>query len=178
MQSAKHLSILLLLPLFGACVNTNLTHDYMTGGGSAFDRRDDHIRILQHYTNDQVRNAILTQSSVFPYHFFENSAELNDLGYNDLMVLSERFYEGGGTINVRRGGVSEPLYQARLDTIRRILSETGVNVAQVNLVDDVVGGDGVPAVDAQKTIDFYWETQQDRYDRRWEDEGGFAFETE
>ncbi len=53
--------------------------------------------------NIQVENAIVTQHTLYPYHFVTDGAGLNDLGQRDLMVLARHYKEQPGALNVRRG---------------------------------------------------------------------------
>jgi len=96
--------------------------------------------------NDQaVRDALIRQSAIFPYHFIDNSARLNELGASDLDVLVTHFRSHPGRISVRRGVESKKLYDARVAEVLSTLATGGVDTDRVTVVDLPAGGDGMPS---------------------------------
>lgn len=84
-----------------------------------------------------MRQAILAQGSLYPYHFVVDRAELNELGAHDLDVLAEGQRDLPGQLCVRRGQASDKLYAARLEAVRAGLRERGVDVVRVALVEEL-----------------------------------------
>lgn len=106
-------------------------------------RRTMNAWTIEAYTNRSIEQAILRQRTLFPYHFVVDTAELNELGERDLAVLAKYLQAHPGTLNLRRGGADEALYDARLERVRQGLSEWGVDLARVTLGDELPGGDGL-----------------------------------
>jgi hypothetical protein len=94
-----------------------------------------------------VRKAIVVQRTLYPYHFAPDSAELNGLGRKDVDVLIEHFrdLDESGEVNVRRGDTPEPLYAARLESVRRAFLDAAVEPSRIHFRDGVAGGDGMPS---------------------------------
>jgi hypothetical protein len=90
-----------------------------------------------------VKNAIITEHTLYPYHFEPGGPELNELGQRDVAVLAEHFSARPGTLNVRRGDAASTLYDARMDTVRRELAHNGVALDAVRIADASAGGTGV-----------------------------------
>jgi len=98
---------------------------------------------IDQYYNDQVDAGIVSQRTLYPYHFVSDSADLNELGQRDLAVLAGHFRDNPGSMNVRQGAVHGELYQARLATVTEGLSGMGVDAARVRLADGYAGGEGL-----------------------------------
>jgi hypothetical protein len=111
------------------------------------------LNLLNKATVDQ---AIITQHTLYPYHFLDGSASLNELGERDLSVLAAHYAEHPGAINVYRGNASEALHRDRLQTVRQELAHAGVDLNRMTVGDGLPGGDGADASDAQKAIE-RWE---------------------
>jgi len=109
------------------------------------DGRLMNTELINSYNNMAVENAIISQHTLFPYHFFQNSAELNELGNRDLEVLAEYFTEYPGRLNIRRDGLSKELYLARVDFVLERLQDMGIDVEQIPVSDDMPGGSGMPS---------------------------------
>jgi len=100
-------------------------------------------RAMIQWLNDAaVDGAIVTQQTLYPYHFVTHSPALNDLGRRDLQVLANHFRRYSGTINVRRADTPEELYEARLDEVRRTIARMGVPAGRIVLDDRMPGGVG------------------------------------
>jgi hypothetical protein len=95
--------------------------------------------------NDQaIQNAIVRQSTLFPYHFVEDSDELNYLGARDLASLMRHYREHSGRLNMRQGHVSRKLYHARLAFVKGALQSHGINAKRLRITDLPAAGDGMP----------------------------------
>ena len=92
-----------------------------------------------------LQRAIVAQSTLFPYHFVADSAELNALGQRDLAVLAKHFHDHSGTLAVRRGDASAALEDARVKAVLAALEAGGVAKGQVSVRDGLPGGDGLAA---------------------------------
>jgi hypothetical protein len=97
--------------------------------------------------NASLNNAIITQHTLYPYHFAGGSAQLNDLGERDLHVLADHFKKAQpgmpGELNVRRGNASPSLYEARVKFVLESLTAHGVEGGMVAVKDGLPGGDGM-----------------------------------
>jgi len=103
--------------------------------------------------DEAIRNAILTQHTLFPYHFETNSAELNELGRQDLTVLAEYAQRHSGKLTVKQGNAPDELYRERLQAVMRMLADSGVKTDRVTLVDGTPGGEGMPAGTVRQIIE-------------------------
>ncbi len=89
-----------------------------------------------------IRQAILAQGTLFPYHFEVGSPALNPLGERDLDLLAEHLQANPGELRVRRGSVSEELYARRVSTVLTELGARGVDPASITVTDDLPAGPG------------------------------------
>jgi hypothetical protein len=89
-----------------------------------------------------LHQAILAQSTFYPYHFVAGASTLNELGWRDLQVLAEHFVAHGGTLSVRRGGAPDELYNERVKGVQDALAAAGVEAGRVTIVDAPPGGPG------------------------------------
>ena len=94
-------------------------------------------------SNASLNNAIVSQHTLYPYHFVAGTGELNDLGARDLNVLTDHFLKAGGDLNVRRGGASQAVYDARVKTVLEKLAAAGVQSGAVAVKDGLPGGEGL-----------------------------------
>jgi len=90
-----------------------------------------------------MENAVVSQHTLFPYHFIENAAELNELGQRDLTILARHFMENPGCLNVRQDNIPADLYEARVSLVREKLKQAGVKTDRINISDDMPGGSGI-----------------------------------
>jgi hypothetical protein len=107
------------------------------------DRSPAHAWMINSYLDDSTSQAVITQHTLLPYHFVDDSARLNELGQHDLEVLAQHFQDSPGTLNVRQGDASQELYLARVATVRDALAQAGVPTARMVLTDGLPGGEGV-----------------------------------
>jgi hypothetical protein len=108
-------------------------------------RKNLDVELVNSVNNLQVENAIVTQHTLYPYHFVTGGAGLNDLGQRDLMVLARHFKEHPGTLNVRQGETGPELYRARVAQVQSRLKEAGLDVGRVTIADGTPGGPGTRA---------------------------------
>ncbi len=99
--------------------------------------------LINTYKDTSVQNAIISQHTLYPYHFVNNSAELNELGLRDIAVLSAHFAQNPGQLNIRHDSVSTNLYADRINFVLDKLKEAGINTKQVNITDGMPGGSGI-----------------------------------
>jgi hypothetical protein len=90
-----------------------------------------------------IQNAIISQHTLFPYHFVENSAELNELGRHDFAVLAKHFMGNPGQLNIRRDNVPEALYKARVNFVADRCKQAGVGAERILILDGMPGGSGM-----------------------------------
>ena len=90
-----------------------------------------------------LQRAIVVQSTLYPYHFVPDSAELNELGQRDLLVLARHFQSHSGSLAVRRGDAGTSLADARLRAVVEALANAGVGRDHVLVRDGLPGGDGL-----------------------------------
>ncbi len=99
--------------------------------------------LINTYKDTSVQNAIISQHTLYPYHFVNNAAKLNELGLRDIAVLSAHFVENPGQLNIRHGNVSTNLYADRINFVLDKLKEAGINTKQVDIADGMPGGSGI-----------------------------------
>lgn len=97
-------------------------------------------QLIYSYNNIAMENAIISQHTLFPYHFVKNSAELNELGQRDLAVLTGHFIKHSGHLNIRQHNIPEDLYEARVNLVHDILQEAGIDVERMSISDSMPGG--------------------------------------
>ena len=128
----------------------------LAGCTKTVDREPDgrlEMALADWFNESAVSGAILTQHTVFPYHFVVGAAALNDLGRHDLRVLAAYLKEHPGPLNVRRGQASQELYTARVVEVTRFLTEAGVPAQRIAIGDALPGGDGMPSERVVKILE-------------------------
>lgn len=100
-------------------------------------------RLVNIYNDIALENAIIAQHTLYPYHFVKNGAELNDLGKRDLSVLINHFIHQTGHLNIRRLDISDSLYEARIEYVRKMLLDAGIGTDRISISDDMPGGSGM-----------------------------------
>jgi hypothetical protein len=111
------------------------------------------IEPVQSVLGRQVAEGLSAQHALMPYHFRTNSAELNDLGRQDLELLAQDFLTAPGPLTVRHGKESPQLYGQRKETVLRFLSRYGVKTARVSINDNSLDGDGASSEQARQALD-------------------------
>jgi len=99
--------------------------------------------LINSYNNTAIENAIISQHTVFPYHFVKNAAQLNELGKRDVAVLAGHFMKHAGDLNIRRHDTPADLYEARVNAVVAQLQEAGVDIERMNIADGMPGGSGM-----------------------------------
>ncbi len=99
--------------------------------------------LIESYSNTSINNAIISQHTLFPYHFVNNAAELNELGDNDLKVLIKHFMKNPGKLNIRQNEVSDEIYQARVDFVLKKIKDAGIDRKKISISDNMPGGPGM-----------------------------------
>ena len=99
--------------------------------------------LIESYSDISIKNAIISQHTLFPYHFVNNSPQLNELGDNDLTILIEHFTENPGQLNIRQGEVSDEIYQIRIKIVLEKMKDAGIDKKEINVSDDMPGGSGM-----------------------------------
>ena len=110
-------------------------------------------KLIESVNNLAIENAIVSQHTLFPYHFVQNGAELNELGQRDLAVLANHFLEHAGPVNVRKGSVSAELYEARVNHVLDALKQAGVEAERIAISDGMPGGSGMPSENVVKILE-------------------------
>ena len=89
-----------------------------------------------------VRNAIIAQHTLYPYHFVEFSGQLNELGARDVQVLARHYARYPGELSLRRGSEPDQVYQQRIKSVTDALAAGGVAPGSIKIGDRLPGGDG------------------------------------
>lgn len=103
------------------------------------------VELVNSLNNMGVENAIITQHTLYPYHFTPDGENLNELGLKDLSILARHFAKQEGTLNVRRGEISPELYEARVTCVIEELKKAGVDTSRMKIADAMPGGGGMPS---------------------------------
>ena len=109
------------------------------------DERVMNTKLINTYSDIAIQNAIISEHTMFPYHFVKNGAELNDLGQRDLAVLTQHLAQNGGHLNIRQLAASAELYEARVSLVREMLQEAGIEIERISISDGMPGGSGMPS---------------------------------
>jgi len=107
------------------------------------DERVVNTRLMNSYNDTAIQNAIVSQHTLFAYHFVQDGPELNELGERDLAVLARHFIRNGGYLNIRRHDIPAELYQARVNAVQERLREAGIEMERVRVSDGMPGGSGI-----------------------------------
>ncbi len=107
------------------------------------DRHLMNSRLINTYNDIALENAIISQHTLYPYHFVKDGAELNELGKRDLAVLIRHFIKQAGHLNIRKYNIPAELYEARVESVHKRLQEAGINMDRISISDDMPGGSGI-----------------------------------
>ena len=99
--------------------------------------------LVRAHTEDSVRKAVVVQHTIYPCHFQPGGADLNELGMQDTRILADHYKKHPGKLNVRKGDADEKLYQARVEAVRAMLAERGVQTDRIDIANDLAGGEGM-----------------------------------
>ena len=100
-------------------------------------------KIVDTYSDLMIQNAVIAQHTLYPYHFVNNSAMLNNLGQRDLAVLVQHFQENPGQLMIHQGKTEAILYQSRAQTVYEKLLAGGIPDGKIKIVSGMPGGDGI-----------------------------------
>lgn len=92
---------------------------------------------------EAISDGVIAQHTIFPHHFEPDCADFTQLGRRDLAILAEHYRKCPGQLIVRRGPISQKLYEARVQAVRQCLASGGVSVDQMAFTDGLPGGDGI-----------------------------------
>jgi len=101
--------------------------------------------IVENYFDMAIQTAVITQHTLYPYHFIKNSVDLNTLGQRDLSILIEYLKQNPGRLIVHRGEIDEMLYQSRTQMVYETLLQAGIARDHIDIRDDMPGGAGMPS---------------------------------
>ena len=100
-------------------------------------------KVVDTYFDLAIQNAIVAQHTLYPYHFVNNGAQLNDLGQRDLSVLIEHFQDNPGQLTLQQGGTESLLYQSRAQTVYETMLAGGIPDGKIRITDGMPGGEGM-----------------------------------
>ena len=100
-------------------------------------------QLINSYHDIAMQNAIVSEHTLYPYHFVKNGAELNEIGQRDLAVLTKHFMQYPGKLNIRRHNSPAELYEARVKLVREGLQQAGIDMERISISDDMPGGAGM-----------------------------------
>jgi len=124
-------------------------------------------KIVDTYSDLMIQNAIIAQHTLYPYHFVNNSAQLNELGEKDLSVLIQHFQDNPGQLILQQGGTESLLYQSRAQTVYEKLLAGGIPDEKIRITDGMPGGDGMSSnamieiLETEKTTDMSQGSEMD-----------------
>jgi hypothetical protein len=111
------------------------------------------IQIVDSIRNSGVKAAIVSQHTLYPYHFVRDGESLNELGQRDLAVLASHLRAHGGDLCIPRGGTETALYDGRVRHVMDWLIAQGVSADHVHVVDAVGGaGEASPSEDVVRDL--------------------------
>lgn len=134
---------LLTLGQIGCQSPSTVNRDLKPKGPINESQRATNTAIIQGYEAEQITDAIIRQHTLYPYHFVENSATFNELGWRDVRVLSAHFVSYPGPLNLRKGETPEVLYKARVKAVVDAMTTAGVKADRIKVTDGLPGGDGL-----------------------------------
>jgi len=100
-------------------------------------------QLIQTYNDMALENAIIAQHTLYPYHFIQNGAGLNELGKRDLGILINHFVTSPGFLNIRKSDTPSDLYASRVEFVYQQLQKAGLNTDKINITDEMPGGSGI-----------------------------------
>ena len=109
--------------------------------------------LINSFNDTAMENAIIAQHTLYPYHFVNDSDQLNDLGKRDLSILTRHLKDNPGPLNVSSDGSSDKLYKARVAYVGAQLKKNGVDLSKVVISDGLPGGSGMPSSDVAQIME-------------------------
>ena len=135
------LSALCTLTALSGCEKAD--PDFKPSGPVNLSHREMNEAMIDSYNLRSQDDAIIRQHTIYPYHFVNNSAELNALGRREVYVLAHHFRNNPGPLNLHQGDANAPLYQARIKTVMDSMVNAGVASDRLVITDVMPGGDGL-----------------------------------
>ena len=129
------MTVTVLLCVFAVGCQENVQNDSKTHAINS--------QLVKSYNDIAIQNAIVSQHTLFPYHFIENGAELNELGQKDIAALTSHFIKHPGHLNIRKHNTPAALYKARVNVVHKSLIEAGIDKGRISISDDMPGGPGI-----------------------------------
>lgn len=108
--------------------------------------------VMRQYSTIARDNAIIAQHTLYPYHFVQHSADLNELGLHDVGVLAGHFKTAQGVLNVRRGQEADDLYRQRIEAVADAMEDAGLERQRIHMSDGLPGGDGIASRDILRIL--------------------------
>ncbi len=139
MKQAFVIELVVLCVLLNGCDNTAKRAPVNEGLMNA--------GLINAFNDAAMENAIIAQHALYPYHFVNNSNQLNELGRRDLSILAKHFKEYPGQLTISSDGTSENLYKSRLAYVAEQLKKDGIDVSRVAISDGMPGGSGMTSSD-------------------------------
>lgn len=119
----------------------------MSGCESTGDRvenkRGYNEAMMAHHFDSPSERAVIQQQTLYGYHFVPNGSALNTLGENDMDVLIAHYKAYPGSLNIQRGDADGQLYQQRVDLVRNMMLDAGIDGTRLTIREGLPGGSGV-----------------------------------
>lgn len=105
------------------------------------DQREFDVFAIESVQEAAMKNAILEQHALFPYHFVPGSATLTEVGQRDLSFLTDNYKTNPGPLALIKGDTPDELYSLRKNAVATALQQAGL--ASIAITDGPVGGRGM-----------------------------------
>ena len=108
------------------------------------------------YAENAAHAAVIRERTLYAQHFEQDGADLNQLGQRDVRWLAQHYLENPFglpvSLNVRCAGITEALYQKRLDSVRAAFEQQGLDASLIAFADGLPGGDGLASASAHEAL--------------------------
>lgn len=104
--------------------------------------------VHRRYFRPMAMNATMHDMSVADIHFVPHTSELNGLGVARLADLASILDRFGGTVRYETFEEDRDRNNARLASVERHLTESGIDMTNVKVASQISGGRGMLATDA------------------------------
>jgi hypothetical protein len=99
------------------------------------------------YFEESAQAAVIREHTLYAHHFEQDGAALNQLGQRDVRWLAQHYLENPYglpvSLSVRCAGVTEALYEKRLESVRAAFEQQGLDASLLAIEDGLPGGDGL-----------------------------------
>src|SRR4051812_27849842 len=106
------------------------------------DERTLNTLMVKASIDENERNAIVADRTIYTRAFEPASAELTELGLRQVRVLADAYGQQTVRLNVARGDAANDLYERRLESVRAAFAHRGVDPARLTFADGLPGGPG------------------------------------